>query len=135
MDQVRSKGILESKTISDILSINNPATILPHQPVWIALQNLEAQGEGCVPVVSEPGKNILFGVLLRIDIIRAYNEAVSKRAQDQHHNEILNIRKLNQSRLAEVTLHANSPNVGKRVKELDLGGETLIVSVRREWKL
>ena len=98
LDQVRNKGSLESKTIADILSINTPATILPHQPVWMALQHLEAQGEGCVPVVSESGKNILYGVLRRIDIIRAYNKAVSKRAQDQHHNEILNIRKLNQSR-------------------------------------
>jgi len=135
LDQVRTKGSLESKTIADILSINNPATILPHQPVWMALQHLEAQGEGCVPVVSESGKNILHGVLRRIDIIRAYNKAVSKRAQDQHHDEILNIRKLNQSGLTEVTLNANSPNVGKRVKELHLGGDALIVSVRRAGKL
>jgi len=135
LDHVRSKGTLESKTIADILTINNPATILPHQPVWMALRHLEAQGEGCVPVVSESGKNILQGVLRRIDIIRAYNKAVTKRAQDQHHSEILNIRKLNQSGLSEVTLRADSPNVGKRVKELHLGGDALIVSVRRAGNL
>ena len=135
LDHVRSKGTLESKTIADILTINNPATILPHQPVWMALRHLEAQGEGCVPVVSESGKNILLGVLRRIDIIRAYNKAVTKRAQDQHHSEILNIRKLNQSGLSEVTLRADSPNVGKRVKELRLGGDALIVSVRRAGNL
>jgi len=135
LDHVRSKGTLESKTIADILTINNPATILPHQPVWMALRHLEAQGEGCVPVVSESGKNILLGVLRRIDIIRAYNKAVTKRAQDQHHSEILNIRKLNQSGLSEVTLSADSPNVGKRVKELRLGGDALIVSVRRAGNL
>ena len=135
LDHVRSKGTLESKTIADILTINNPATILPHQPVWMALRHLEAQGEGCVPVVSESGKNILLGVLRRIDIIRAYNKAVTKRAQDQHHSEILNIRKLNQSGLSEVTLRADSPNVGKRVKELHLGGDALIVSVRRAGNL
>ena len=135
LDHVRSKGTLESKTIADILTINNPATILPHQPVWMALRHLEAQGEGCVPVVSESGKNILLGVLRRIDIIRAYNKAVTKRAQDQHHSEILNIRKLNQSGLSEVTLRADSPNVGQRVKELRLGGDALIVSVRRAGNL
>ena len=135
LDHVRSKGTLESKTIADILTINNPATILPYQPVWMALRHLEAQGEGCVPVVSESGKNILLGVLRRIDIIRAYNKAVTKRAQDQHHSEILNIRKLNQSGLSEVTLRADSPNVGKRVKELRLGGDALIVSVRRAGNL
>jgi len=32
-------------------------------------------------------------------------------------------------------LHADSPNVGKRVKELHLGGDALIVSVRRAGKL
>ncbi len=135
LDQLRSKGTLESKTIADILTFNNPATIRPHEPVWMALRHLEDQGEGCVPVVSETGKNILLGVLRRIDIIRAYNKAVSQRAQVQHHAEILNIRKLNQSGLTEVTLRAESPNVGKRVKELHLGGDALIVSVRRGGKL
>ena len=123
------------KPIADILSIYNPATIPPHQPVWMVLQNLEAQGEGCVPVVSESGRNILRGVLRRIDIIRAYNNAVSKRAQDQHHNEILNIRKLNQSGLVIVTLNSNSHSIVKRVKELHLGGDALIVSIRLAGKL
>ena len=135
LDQVRKQESFESKTIADILTFKNPATILSHQPVWMALRHLEAQGEGCVPVVSESGKNILLGVLRRIDIIRAYNKAITARAQDQHHAEILNIRELNQSGLTEVTLHPDSPNVGKRVKELHLGGDALIVSVRRAGKL
>jgi NhaP-type Na+/H+ and K+/H+ antiporter len=37
--------------------------------------------------------------------------------------------------LTEVTLYANSPNVGKRVKELHLGGDALIVYVSRSGKL
>ena len=37
--------------------------------------------------------------------------------------------------MTEVTLRAESPNVGKRVKELHLGGDALIVSVRRGGKL
>jgi len=135
LDQVRNNGSIESKTIKDILTNKNPATILPHQPVWMALQYLEDQGEGCVPVISESGENILLGVLRRIDIIRAYNKAVKDRAQDQHHQEILNIRKLEKSGLTEVTISPDSPNVGKRVKELNLGDEYLIVSIRRADKL
>ncbi len=135
LDKVRKKGTVESKTIKDILTNENPATILPNQPVWMALQHLEDQGEGCVPVVSESRKNILLGVLRRIDIIRAYNKAVNDRAQDQHHQEILNIRKLETSCLSEVSIRADSPNVGKRVKELNLGDDALIVSIRRSGKL
>ena len=132
LDQLRTHGSLESKTVSDILSVKDPPTILPHQPVWMALRHLEDQGEGCVPVVAETGSKKLLGVLRRIDIIRAYNKAVSERAQDQHHDEILNIRQLNHSGLTEVTLSPDSPFVGKRVKELRLGEDTLMVSVRRK---
>ncbi|MBC8257665.1 MAG: chloride channel protein [SAR324 cluster bacterium] len=135
LDHVRKQGTLESKTIADIMTLRNPATILPHQPVWMALRHLEDQGEGCVPVVTESGKKTLLGVLRRIDIIRAYNKAVTARAQDQHHAEILNIRKLNQTGLTEVTLQPGSPVVGKRVKELRLGEDSLMVSVRRRGKL
>jgi len=135
LDKVRSQGAIESKTIKDILTDKNPATIYPNQPVWMALQYLENQGEGCVPVVSESRKNILLGVLRRIDIIRAYNKAVTDRAQDQHHQEILNIRKLETSSLSEVSIRTDSPNVGKRVKELNLGEDALIVSIRRSGKL
>ena len=132
LDQLRTHGSLESKTVADILSVKNMPTILPHQPVWMALRHLEDQGEGCVPVVAETGSKKLLGVLRRIDIIRAYNKAVSERAQDQHHDEILNIRQLNRSGLTEVTLSPDSPFVGKRVKELRLGEDTLMVSVRRK---
>tara|TARA_B100000678_G_scaffold158496_1_gene132463 strand:- start:503 stop:1720 length:1218 start_codon:yes stop_codon:yes gene_type:complete len=132
LDQLRTHGSLESKTVADILSVKNTPTILPHQPVWMALRHLEDQGEGCVPVVAETGSKKLLGVLRRIDIIRAYNKAVSERAQDQHHDEILNIRQLNRSGLTEVTLSPDSPFVGKRVKELRLGEDTLMVSVRRK---
>ena len=131
LDLLRTQGSLESKTVADILSVKAPQTILTNQPVWMALRHLEAQGEGCVPVVAETGSKKLLGVLRRIDIIRAYNKAVSERAQDQHHDEILNIRKLNRSGLTEVTLSPDSPFVGKRVKELRLGEDTLMVSVRR----
>ena len=82
LDLLRTQGSLESKTVADILSVKDPQTILPHQPVWMALRHLEAQGEGCVPVVAETGSKKLLGVLRRIDIIRAYNKAVSERAQD-----------------------------------------------------
>ena len=78
---------------------------------------------------------MLLGVLRRIDIIRAYNKAVTERAHDQHRNEILNIRKLNQTGLTEVTIRPDSPIVGKRVKELRLGEDSLMVSVRRKGKL
>jgi Trk K+ transport system NAD-binding subunit len=88
-----------------------------------------------VSVISESSTNKLLGVLRRIDIIRAYNKAVSERAQDQHHDEILNIRKLNRSGLTEVTLSPDSPFVGRRVKELHLGEDTLMVSLRRNDRL
>jgi len=135
LDKFRSERTLEFKTIKDILSNKKPASIFPHQPVWMALQYLEDQGEGCVPVVSESKKNVLLGVIRRIDIIRAYNKAVTNRAQDQHHQEILNIRKLDTTGLSEIIIRNSSPNVGKRIKEINIGKESLIVSIRRSGRL
>ncbi len=135
LDKFKSERTLESKTIKDILNNKKPASIFPHQPVWMALQYLEDQGEGCVPVVSESKKNVLLGVLRRIDIIRAYNKAVADRAQYQHHQEILNIRKLDTTGLSEIIIRNSSPNVGKRIKELNIGKESLIVSIRRSGRL
>jgi len=135
LENLGTRDSHESKIISDILTDKKPATILPHQPVWMALRHLEDKVEGCVPVISESGKNILLGVLRRVDVIRAYNKAVNERAQQQHHSEILKIRKLNQTGLTEVTLRPDSPIVGKRVRELHLGEDSLMVSVRRKGKL
>ena len=88
-----------------------------------------------MPVIKSEKDPKLLGVLRRIDIIRAYNKVVTRKASQQHQEEMLTLRHLNQAGLMQVRISSKSPLVGMRVRELELGEDSLLVSIRRRNKL
>jgi Trk K+ transport system NAD-binding subunit len=71
----------------------------------------------------------------RSDIIRAYNNAIAQRAQHQHRVEVLRLGQLDGTGFAHVHVPSHSPAIGKRISEITLPQECLIVSIRRGRKL
>ena len=100
-----------------------------------ALRRLGGRNIGHLPVVEVRGSRRLVGMLHRRDIIRAYNQAITKQAQGQHRDEALRLEKLDDASFAQIRVAPDAPVVGRCIKEVDWPEESLIVSVRQEGKL
>ena len=135
IDQLQLQEGLDGKKVSDIAETLDLPKVNSTDPLWLVLRHLEDHGGGCVPVIRSEKDPKLLGVLRRIDIIRAYNKVVTRKASQQHQEEMLTLRHLNQAGLMQVRISSKSPLVGMRVRELELGEDSLLVSIRRRNKL
>jgi Trk K+ transport system NAD-binding subunit len=74
-------------------------------------------------------------VIRRSDIVRAYDVAAAKRAQHQHKAEVLRLRDLDGSNILHLEIPPGAQVIGKRISEIELPEDSLIVSVRQGRKL
>ncbi|MFQ6100302.1 MAG: chloride channel protein [Anaerolineae bacterium] len=128
-------GPIADKTVADIATTRDLLVTYPYEPMWKALRRMGVRDVGRLPVVEQEGSNRLVGVVRRPDIIRAYNQAIVKRAQHQHQVEVLRLGKLDSASFVQVEIPPQSPVIGQQVSEISLPEECLIVSVRRGRKL
>jgi CIC family chloride channel protein len=135
LERALATGPIEGQTVADIAATENLILAYPNEPMWVALRRLGARDLSRLPVVEEEGSRTLVGIVRRADIIRAYNQAIIKRAHHQHRAETLRLGKLDSTAFVHVEIPAGSPIVGQRISEIQLPEECLIVSVRRGRKL
>jgi CIC family chloride channel protein len=135
LDRAMASGTLESKTVADIAVQDDLLVAYPYEPMWKALRRLGRRGVGRLPVVEKEGSSRLVGVVRRVDIIRAYDQAIAARAQHQHHAEVLRLGQVDSTSFLHLKVPPASPAVGQRISELGLPEECLIVSLRRGRKL
>jgi CIC family chloride channel protein len=128
-------GPIKGKTVADIATTEDLQVAYPYEPMWRALRRMGTRDIGRLPVVEREGSRRLVGIVRRSDIIRAYNTAIAQRAQHQHRAQALRLGQLNGASFACVDIPPESPAIGKRISELTLPEECLIVSVRRGRKL
>ena len=117
--------------MADITTTQDLLVAYPDEPMWVALRRLGLRDVGRLPVVEREGARRLVGVVRRYDIIRAYNHAITQRAQHQHRLEVLRLGRLDDTAFVHVGIPSESPVVGQRVSDIVLPKECLIVSVQR----
>jgi Trk K+ transport system NAD-binding subunit len=125
----------QGKTVLDIATTEGLLVAYPFEPMWMALRRLGTRDVGRLPVVEGEDSPGLVGVVRRVDIVRAYNNAIVRRAHHQHRAELLRLDKLDSASFSDIKISPQSPVVGKRLSELNLPEDCLIVSVRRGRKL
>jgi CIC family chloride channel protein len=135
LEQALSSGALEGKTVMDIATTEGLLVAYPDEPMWKALKRLGTRDVGRLPVVQSEGSRQLVGMIRRQDIVRAYNHAIVKRAQHQHQAETLRLGKLDGAGFTHISIPPGAPAAGRRVSEVNLPDDCLIVSVRRGRKL
>lgn len=106
-------------------------TAYPDEPLWAALKRLGVTDVGRLPVVDRRDPNKLLGMVRRSDIIRAYNLAIMRRQELQHRIDQLRLGRVTGVEFTEVEVGPDSPAAGKRIKELHVPEDCIIVSVRR----
>ena len=129
-----SRGI-EGKTVGNIATTNNLEVAYPDEPMGEALRRLGIRDIGRLPVISRNDNRRLVGVVRRSDIIRAYNIAITNRAENQHKAEFAHQSKIDGASLIHIDLPPTAHVVGKKVGEIRLPPDCLIVSIRRGQRL
>ena len=131
LEQALASGMVDGKKVADIATMDGLLLAYPDEPMWKALKRLGTRDVGRLPVVQDVGSRYLVGVIRRQDIIRAYNQAIVKRAHHQHRAETLRLGKLNGAGFTHISVPPGAPAAGRRVSEIHLPDDCLIVSVRR----
>ncbi|GAB4563445.1 MAG: chloride channel protein [Anaerolineae bacterium] len=103
----------------------------PDEPVWAALKRMGVRDVGRLPVVdrSDPGR--LLGMIRRSDIVRAYNIAIARRLELQHRMDRLRLGRVTGTEFVEGVVEPGSPAAERRIRDLPLPRDCVIVSVRR----
>lgn len=130
-----SQEHITGKKVADIATMDGLLLAYPDEPMGNALRRLATRDVGRLPVVErgQPGK--LIGVIRRGDVIRAYNQAIVKKAHHQHKVETLRLGKLDETNFIQVEIPALAAVVGQSISSITLPDECLIVSVRRGRKI
>jgi CIC family chloride channel protein len=135
LERAKAAGPIDGKTVADIASREGLLVAYPYEPMWKALRRLGRRDVGRLPVVEEEGSRQLIGAVRRADIIRAYDQAIAARAHHQHQADVLRLGQVDGTNFLHIRIPSDSSVVGKRISEVELPEECLIISVRRGRKL
>ncbi|MGD9318045.1 MAG: chloride channel protein, partial [Anaerolineae bacterium] len=135
LERAKAAGPMEGRTVADIATREGLLVAYPHEPMWKALRRLGRRDVGRLPVVEAEGSRRLVGVVRRSDIIRAYDQAIAARAHHQHRADVLRLGLVDGMGFLDLRISPDSSAVGRRIRELELPEECLILSVRRGRKL
>jgi len=120
----------EERTVADICT-PDPQVVFPDENLEDALQAFGTTGVGRIPVVARNDARQLVGLLQREDVIRAYARATRDLEERRRRAELWQMQRESRARLVKVTLHRGDAAAGKKLAELALPQECLLVSIRR----
>jgi chloride channel protein, CIC family len=136
LERSLASGSIIDKTVMDVATPMNRLLIAyPEEAMWKAMKRMGVRDISRLPVVEGQGSGKLVGIVRRRDIIRAYNTAIVKRAQNQHKIEALRLSKIDHVHFTQIDIPKNSTVVGQYIRQLPLPKDCLIVSVRRGRKV
>ncbi|MFQ5528450.1 MAG: chloride channel protein [Thermoanaerobaculia bacterium] len=130
LDRARAATQLEGARVTDIATSGEILVAYPDESMGKALRRLGVRDVNRLPVI-EHGSRRPIGVVRRNDIVRAYNQALSRRGQELQQAEALGLGEIEDLSLVQVHLRQDSPAANQSVREIRLPEECLIVSLRR----
>ena len=107
----------------------------PDDTVNQALQFMNQNDIGRLPVVDEANPHKLVGWLNRVDLIRAYDLALAKRTASRNVLAQVRIGAISEVEVFEYEIAAGCEVDGKLLSEIHLPDDTLVASIKRVRKL
>lgn len=109
----------------------------PNETIGQTLARMGVRGLGRLPVVAVDDPNKLLGLIRREDIVRAYNIALSRRAELQHRTKRAQLRNIDDTEFVDLVLQPGDPAVGKTLQQISsaLPKECILISIRRNGKI
>ncbi len=121
--------------VSEIITTTDLITTHSKEPMWQAIFHMSTHDISLLPVIEEEEPWKLVGMIYRQDVIKAYDQAITRKAKMQHEVEIIKLGKLDEAKFLHLNIPTNSQVIGKRVSEINLPDHCVIVSIRRGRKL
>ncbi len=138
LDRVVDDGLPRSTPVAEFATPRSRLlTATPGESVSEALTRMGTRGIGRLPVVAKEDPAQLVGWIRRDDIIRAYNMAITRRAELQHRTKRMQLRNLDSTEFVEIELRSGDQAVDKSILEVapKLPKECILVSIRRNGKM
>ncbi|MCB0061315.1 MAG: chloride channel protein [Caldilineaceae bacterium] len=138
LDRVVADELPRSTPVSEFATPRSRLlTATPEESVSEALTRMGTRGIGRLPVVAADNPARLEGWIRRDDIIRAYNMAITRRAELQHRTKRMQLRNLDNTEFVEIELKAGDQAIDKTILDVapKLPKECILVSIRRNGKM
>ncbi|PHR25226.1 MAG: chloride channel protein [Desulfotalea sp.] len=129
-DNFTSKGL----TVVD-LAVEDPITVFPDEPIWIAIQKMSPRDLARLPVISRDGSGTLCGLISRSDILRAYDVGLVRKQRGQIVEHQVELRKTKENGYVEFVLKEEDMCNGALVIDLSLPDTINMVSIQRGGKM
>ncbi|MGB8643775.1 MAG: chloride channel protein [Anaerolineae bacterium] len=113
------------------IATTNALTVFPDDTLEDALRHFGALDVGRIPVVARADPREVVGLLRRADIVQAYSHALLDKHAREHHIERLRLQSAARVELVEMDLAYGDAAVAKRLKEIVLPADCVVVSIQR----
>jgi len=117
------------------VTIENPITVYPDEPIWVAIQKMAPRDLARLPVVDRDGSGTLLGVISRSDILRAYDVGIVRKQRGQIVEGQLSLRSLKENGFVEFVLKEEDKCNRALVMDLPLPETVNLVSIKRGDKI
>ncbi|MFT5701569.1 MAG: CIC family chloride channel protein [Desulforhopalus sp.] len=125
-DNFSSKGL----TVAD-LAVEDPITVFPDEPIWVAIQKMSPRDLARLPVISRDGSGTICGLISRSDILRAYDVGIVRKQRGHIVEHQVELRKSKENGYVEFVLKEEDTCNEALVKDLALPDTINMVSIQR----
>lgn len=135
LDRATANNMSRSTTVSEIgVPRERLLVAYPDETIGEALTRMGRRGLGRLPVVSRTDPDRLTGLIRRADIIRAYNLALSRRAELQHRARRMRLRNLDGTEFVDLKLQKGDRAIGQTVQDIAcaMPEDCILISIRRD---
>ncbi|KJR98538.1 MAG: chloride channel protein [Desulfobulbaceae bacterium BRH_c16a] len=126
VENFSSKGLTVAK-----LAVEDPITVFPDEPIWVAIQKMSPRDLARLPVVARDGSKTLCGIISRSDILRAYDVGVVRKQRGQIVEHQVELRKTKENGFVEFVLKEEDTCSNALIKDLMLPETINMVSIKR----
>ncbi len=110
-------------------------TAFPDETLDDALRRLASRGVGRLPVVERRNPRHVAGILRRSGIVQAYSRALAQSPEDDEQQERAHLQAAVGAELAEFVLAPADAAAGKRLRELGLPNDCVVISIHRRGRV
>ena len=130
LDRVKSEK-WQTTTVGETCT-RQPLVGFPDETIGTALRRMSIKDIGRLPIVERDNPRNLVGMLRRVDLVRAYDIALTRRASQRHLVQERQLDALTPEsvQVTEVTIQPGAFCAGKRIKDIQWPRDCLIASLR-----
>lgn len=127
----RGNGANAATVTAGDICTRRPLTVTPEDPVFRAVQRMASADVGRLPVVSPQDHGRLLGLIRRADVVRAYQQALTRTVVNQQEVATQPLRDLVGTQTTEVVINPGAPIDGQQIREVGWPPRTIVASIRR----